>query len=112
MSKILPVRCKHPGGESEAQDHVDEDTGREREERSWPDPRQLTGARRQSDAEEAEDECPGSEVLERRDELRRNRIVIRRLTKMGRDGGNQSGGREESQDELWEAPPDLRNVGL
>src|SRR5215472_6117351 len=69
-SQSAPVSAKHDRRENVTEHDVDGHTRGERPERLQAGARELAHARGEPDAEEAEDECPGTEVLDRSHEIR------------------------------------------
>ena len=111
MSNVLPVVREEVRGEPITQKDIDSGTDREREKGTEARARQLPKTGRQSDAQEAEDECPGPKVLERGDQTWYDLLVVVREAVPGGHRRQQNRRHKKSKHELREAPPDLPRIG-
>ena len=105
------MRSEHDRGQHEAEHHVDHDAGGERQERLGPGLRQVFDARGQADAEEAEDESPGPQILDRRDQRRVHDLVEIGKAVSARSQGDDDRRDQEPNHELRKPPPDFGRIG-
>src|SRR3984957_14186291 len=103
-----PEVAENSSRQEKTQQHVDEHADRERDERAGAHGDELAQPRGETDTQEREGECPGTQRLQRRDQPRDDVLFVRRVVVAAREGADEEGGGQKSQDELREPAPDLR----
>src|ERR1700678_2570189 len=105
-SQVSPIGREDENGENESEHDVHNYAGAEGGERPASRRRQIANARRQADAEEAEDERTGPQILDRGEERRRDGFIEFAQTVASRGPGHDQRRRQETKHEFGETAPD------
>src|SRR5580693_3199690 len=106
------MRREHDRGEYEADDHIYDGAGAEGQKRLPAGTGQLAEPRGQADAEEAENEGPGPQILDRRHQRRNYALVEIDKAVARRYQGDDERRHHKAEHEFRKPPPDLGRFGL